>query len=305
MTGFFRLLLVSLVFTLGTTNLTHAASFDCTTATTETEIAICNDPELSALDEKLGQLWGASSRSMDEIRKQREWVAVRDNLQKTPLCKSKSLYSPKYINFCLGKSYEYRIIELITDCPIEVDIPKLLDNDYPLDELEKTIAVSDNFEACKIQKIFDVRENFETLSEILSLMPLDRCFVSIDPFMYPISENRGHYIYNRCTDNNIKQYEILLEAMIALIKKRNPEYTNIIYEDQLKWSAFGQQACTFYTTAPFSMQNIDIGERACRREALKFRILYLSPFIGIDYYYGERASTIEEVLGKGYGEYQD
>ena len=29
---------------------THAASFDCSKATTETELAICNDDELSALD---------------------------------------------------------------------------------------------------------------------------------------------------------------------------------------------------------------------------------------------------------------
>ena len=55
MTGFFRFLLVSLAFTLGTTNLTHAASFDCSKATTETEIAICNDPELNEADMLLGQ----------------------------------------------------------------------------------------------------------------------------------------------------------------------------------------------------------------------------------------------------------
>ena len=34
-----------------------AASFDCNKATTETEIAICGDPELSALDDILGFLW--------------------------------------------------------------------------------------------------------------------------------------------------------------------------------------------------------------------------------------------------------
>lgn len=296
MTSFFRFLPI-LLFSFLVTPL-YAASFDCNKATTETEKAICADPELSALDEKLAQMWGASSRSKDEIRKQREWLAVRNNLQKNPLCKANA-------NLCLGRSYEYRIIELITGCPIEVDIPKLLDNDYSLDELEKTIAVSDNFEACKIQKLIDVREDFETLSEILSLMPLDGCFIKVQAFMYPIAEERGHYIYNRCTENNIKQYEILLEAMIALIEKRNPEYINILYEDQLKWSSFAKQACTFYANAPFSMLHIEIGKKACRRDALKFRILYLSPFIGIDYYYGESAQTIEEVLGNSYGKYQE
>ena len=55
MTSFFRFLLVSLAFTLGTINFSHAASFDCTKATTETEIAICNDPELNEADMLLGQ----------------------------------------------------------------------------------------------------------------------------------------------------------------------------------------------------------------------------------------------------------
>ena len=293
-----RILYISLLVTLLTQIVPlHAASFDCNKATTETEIAICGDPELSALDEKLAQLWGASPRSKDEIRKQRKWLAVRNNLQKNPLCKANA-------NLCFGRSYEYRIIELITGCPIELDFPKLLDNEFPLDELEETLAVSDSFEDCKIQKLIDVREDFETLSEILSLMPLDHCFITVQAFMYPIAEERGHYIYNRCTENNIKQYEILLEAMIALIEKLNPEYTNIIYEDQLKWSSFAKQSCTFYANAPFSTLSIEIGKKACRRDALKFRILYLSPFIGIDYYYGESALTIEEVLGESYGEYK-
>ena len=36
-----------------------AASFNCSKATTETEIAICADPELSALDEDLGFIYSA------------------------------------------------------------------------------------------------------------------------------------------------------------------------------------------------------------------------------------------------------
>ena len=54
MVSLFRFLLVSLVslvFTLGTTIAGHAASFDCNKAATETEIAICDDPDLSALDD--------------------------------------------------------------------------------------------------------------------------------------------------------------------------------------------------------------------------------------------------------------
>ena len=46
-----RQLLISLMLAVGAPSLTLAASFDCDRAATETEITICADPELSALDE--------------------------------------------------------------------------------------------------------------------------------------------------------------------------------------------------------------------------------------------------------------
>jgi uncharacterized protein len=77
MTGFFRFLLVSLAFTLGTINFSHAASFDCSKATTETEIAICNDPELSALDYRMSLIWGRVNGRLD-IQDQKDWLTERD-----------------------------------------------------------------------------------------------------------------------------------------------------------------------------------------------------------------------------------
>ena len=54
-----------------------AASFDCNKATTATEIAICGDPELSALDEEMAEAWmrldGQVSRS-----NQIQWLIERD-----------------------------------------------------------------------------------------------------------------------------------------------------------------------------------------------------------------------------------
>ena len=43
----------------------YAASFDCSKATTETEIAICNDPELSALDERMSKAYSGARHSED------------------------------------------------------------------------------------------------------------------------------------------------------------------------------------------------------------------------------------------------
>lgn len=89
MTGFFRFFLVSLAFTLGTTNLSHAASFDCSKATTKTEIAICNDPELSTLDERMGLVWVQTNGRIG-IQKQKDWLIKRDQC-KDIQCLKKSI----------------------------------------------------------------------------------------------------------------------------------------------------------------------------------------------------------------------
>ena len=49
MLRYIRSLGLALLLSVGIGTVGQAASFDCNTATTETEIAICNDPELSAL----------------------------------------------------------------------------------------------------------------------------------------------------------------------------------------------------------------------------------------------------------------
>jgi uncharacterized protein len=61
-----RSILTALLLTLGLhTAPLHAASFDCNKATTETEIAICGDPQLSALDELMGVAYKQALRSND------------------------------------------------------------------------------------------------------------------------------------------------------------------------------------------------------------------------------------------------
>lgn len=58
-----------------------AASFDCSKATTETEIAICNDPELSALDERMSNAYMRARLSQDGEQYKNEqfkWLKERD-----------------------------------------------------------------------------------------------------------------------------------------------------------------------------------------------------------------------------------
>ena len=57
MAQYLKSLALALLLSAGVGSVGQAASFDCNKATTETEIAICSDPELSALDELVGSIW--------------------------------------------------------------------------------------------------------------------------------------------------------------------------------------------------------------------------------------------------------
>ena len=62
---------------VGAPSLTLAASFDCDRASTETEIAICSDPELSALDVLLSEAFELA-RNNPNLDSQSAWLAERD-----------------------------------------------------------------------------------------------------------------------------------------------------------------------------------------------------------------------------------
>ena len=57
MLQYIRSLGLALLLSVGVGSVGKAASFDCNKTTTETEIAICSEPELSDLDELVGSIW--------------------------------------------------------------------------------------------------------------------------------------------------------------------------------------------------------------------------------------------------------
>ena len=57
MVQYLKSIVLILLLSVGVGNVGNAASFDCKKATTETEVAICSDPELSLLDEMLASLF--------------------------------------------------------------------------------------------------------------------------------------------------------------------------------------------------------------------------------------------------------
>jgi len=77
MLKYFRLFGLTLLFSVGVGSVGKAASFDCNKATTETEIAICSDPELSALDEEMAEAWMRLDGQVSKSN-QFQWLIERD-----------------------------------------------------------------------------------------------------------------------------------------------------------------------------------------------------------------------------------
>ncbi len=71
MIKYFRLVGLALFLSVGLASVGTAASFDCSKATTETEIAICADPELSALDRLMGMIWSFEDRTALDVLTQK------------------------------------------------------------------------------------------------------------------------------------------------------------------------------------------------------------------------------------------
>ena len=90
MNSHIRILSATLMFWLGLTAVGQAASFDCNKATTETEKAICADPELSKFDEELSLAYKNYIPTGDEIAPipeiMAEWRKARDRCGANQTC---------------------------------------------------------------------------------------------------------------------------------------------------------------------------------------------------------------------------
>jgi|TARA_B100001059_G_C17824485_1_gene580498 uncharacterized protein YecT (DUF1311 family) len=79
-----RFFSATLLFSIGFNNVITAASFDCNKASTATEHAICDYPELSALDDIMGETYRSAKTSADWLtpiqlkNTQRSWIKSRN-----------------------------------------------------------------------------------------------------------------------------------------------------------------------------------------------------------------------------------
>ena len=110
-----RPLLISLMLVVGVPSTTVAASFDCNKATTETEIAICSYPELSALDDMMEIIWINYLVKLDEIFPVGDGTITDDPLNSLETAKEEQRTWIRETHACAGKldcleeSYQKRI----------------------------------------------------------------------------------------------------------------------------------------------------------------------------------------------------
>ena len=123
----------------------YAVSFDCNKASTETEKAICTDPELSALDDLLGIAWNKSKRLVS-IDSQKKW------LQKRNLCENN--------NDCLRKEIGLRIGTLLA---VSVGLSERIE-ETPFRYIEPTkafVRCRKNYQGTKDLKLVEILFSFE------------------------------------------------------------------------------------------------------------------------------------------------
>ena len=284
MLQYIKLVSLALLLTFGVGSLGNAASFDCNKATTETEIAICADPELSALDELMGEIWGQTSQSSRAVNDQIRWLTERDALSDI---------------WHLREFYNYRIVELVSGCKPKDHLFEIFDEEFSFEEIVMLQKSSDRLEQCIDDHYQRIAKDFEAISYSLSVLPED-CIIGFDPFLYPIPERVGHSVYSRCSVNQLTRYQILYDAMIELIAEQNPSSAAVLDADQRNWKAFSEASCGFFSG--WGLHAIErVAPNHCRLEVLQFRLLYLSPWIGVEDNSGWPASSIEELLGPSYG----
>ena len=102
MSHYFKFLVLGILLTVGIGSVGQAASFDCNRAATETEKAICSDPELSALDELMGATWASQERAPHEVKLQANWLTKRNACEENISCIAFN-YNTHLLNFIKNK----------------------------------------------------------------------------------------------------------------------------------------------------------------------------------------------------------
>lgn len=193
----------------------HAASFDCSKATTETEIAICNDDELSALDKLMDKVYNQALRSNDWryfendrddaeiINNQREAIARQIECGKN--------------STCLSNFYFSRIYELLK----WMDIFSENYNDNPVSEL---LSFSDYLNSDT--DIRAISSNSETLTTVIVISDGDPSKIGRSASGTVFNENPISILIKWIGDNGKSQIQVLDNIGATAVQGVYVEVTN-------------------------------------------------------------------------------
>jgi uncharacterized protein len=176
-----------------------AASFDCAKATTKVEKMICQEDELSQLDEKLSQIYSSFYLLTKEVKTdQRAWMKKRNTCQD---------------NTCVQTLYKQRIEELNTSLANQKTFPRLY-----LDAMKEA------------QAAYEKNKNVYKPIEILRKVKIDEIVKNrpdtLSPKQYSaLLFDYATYLYDTADDTHRHINQQTVQKVLIQAKKYTPDDT--------------------------------------------------------------------------------
>ena len=219
-----KVFLVSIFITLLPINALHAASFDCNKAATQTEKAICANPELSSLDNLLASAWRVAKNKVS-LDDQRDWLKIRE------LCATEE---------CLRKEMGIRIGTLLA---ISDGLEERIEN-TPFRYIEPKDVFTrcrKNYQGGDVVKYVEILFSFEkdgpTFKETNIFMDGSFSESIWDWLIWNVSASDNQIITNKGSQSILKRsFSVTKEYVEGLKLGRTWHW--IIHEDESKGASF-------------------------------------------------------------------
>ena len=204
----------------------NAASFDCNKATTETEKAICAEPELSALDDLLGISWN-TSKKLVSIDSQKKWLQKRDLCEKN--------------NDCLRKEIGLRIGTLLA---VSVGLSERIE-ETPFRYIKSTegfVRCRKNYQGTKdlkfVEILFSFEENGPTFQETNIFLDGSYSTSFWDWLIWSATASNKQIATDEVYDQSIltRSYKVSREYVSGL--KHGRLWNWIVHEDPARGASF-------------------------------------------------------------------
>ena len=215
---------LALLLSVGIGSVGDAASFDCNEATTETEIAICNDPELSALDELISQSWERVDPNTF-LNEQRSFLKERDACEES-ICLLQLMGARVGQLLAISEGFQQRIAET----PFRFVPPKTV-----FVRCRRNYQNTDTLQFAEL--LFSFEENGATFQETNIVINGDHSESIWNWLIWSASASPDHINTSAYSQNVLRRSYPVTEQYIRSLK-RGSMFSWIIYEDVEQGAAF-------------------------------------------------------------------